>query len=451
MDPDRVSRGAMKRLLSHVNVECAEADNGLVGLNMLSEVDPDFVVLEVEMPILSGPDMLAAVRQSPDRPDVPAIAVSASGRREHVMRMVGLGVVDYLVKPINPVEVLPRIKALVQRAAQWRQRQSARTISGLLIVDADPNFLAFVKPLLETSFEVHQANSSTVAAMTYRDAPRRPTVICLAEGLPLMNEDLLVDVIRRMAVDEGASPPQFYLLAHGEHVAPEKAAKYAGIVKKSFVPQQFVDEFRRVVLREQSAIERLRRLVHESLHVELVSAAQQTAGVMMGTEVAEVLGEEAEACPAEIVASLALSDDTQGVRLLVEVYSGRAQVETMGSKILRRQITFEEGANEVLGELVNTVAGRMRASLLSRGLDLKMGLPETRVIESGEATPEPDDTCVLRGAGGEMLRISLRVDQTTIGLGFTSQESHTGDEASGGASVPGAAAAAGGSVDDVLF
>lgn len=440
VDPDRVSRGAMKRLLTHVNVECAEADNGLVGLNMLSEVDPDFVVLEVDMPILSGPDMLAAVRQSPDRSDVPAIAVSASGRREHVMRMVGLGVVDYLVKPINPVEVLPRIKALVQRAAQWRQRQSARTISGLLIVDADPNFLAFVKPLLETSFEVHQANSSTVAAMTYRDAPRRPTVICLAEGLPLMSEDLLVDVIRRMALDEGASPPQFFLLARTEDVPREKSARYAGVVRKSFVPQQFVDEFRRVVLREQSAIERLRRLVRESLHAELVSAAEQTVGVMIGSEIAEVTGADAEGCPDEILASLALADEVQGVRLLVEVTSGRSEVERMGSQIVRRTITFEEGANEVLGELVNTVAGRMRASLVSRGLDLKMGLPEVRARAEGEAGAEADDSCVVRCGTGDRLRVSMRVENIGLGLGLTTQEAAGGPVAEGAASV-----------DDVLF
>lgn len=442
VDPDRVSRGAMKRLLSHVNVECTEADNGLVGLNMLADLDPDFVVLEVEMPILSGPDMLAAVRQSPDRPDVPAIAVSSSGRREHVMRMVGLGVVDYLVKPINPVEVLPRIKALVQRAAQWRQRQSARTISGLLIVDADPNFLAFVKPLLESSFAVHEANASTVAAMTYRDAPRRPTVICLAEGLPLMNEDLLVDVIRRMAVEEGESPPQFYLLARGEHVAPEKAAKYAGVVKKSFVPQQFIDEFRRVVLREQSAIERLRRLVSESLHDELVSSAQQTVGVMMGSETTEVKGDEGDACPTSVLASLSLTDEAQGVNLYVEVSSGRKEVESMASQIVRRQITFEDGANEVLGEMVNTVAGRMRASLLTRGIDLKMGLPDVRLRAEGEAVPPTDDACVVRCGGGELLRIALRVDQTSIGLGFSKQESSGAPAADGGG---------GGSVEDVLF
>lgn len=439
VDPDRTSRAVLKRLLSHVNVDCHEAENGLVALNQLEQIDPDFLVLEIEMPILSGPDMLAAVRQSPTRPDVPAIVISTSGTRDHVMRMVGLGVADYLVKPINPVEVLPRIKNLLARAAQWRQRQVSRTINGLLIVDADPNFLAFVKPLLEASFEVHEAPSSTTAAITYRDAPKRPTVICLAEGLPLMNEDLLVDVIRKLAVDEGGTPPQFFLLAASANLSEEKTSRYAGVVRKTFVPQQFMDEFRRVVLREQSSYERLRRLVQDALGTELTSAAQQTVGVMIGSDVQNMPDETP--APYGIVARVDLTGN-DGLVLRTELSSGREEVERMGSRIVRRAITFEEGANEVLGELVNTIGGRMRAGLLPRDFDLRMGLPDIRVAEGAPpAAGEYDLTRVFRTADGELFRVSLSVIAGAGTLGI----------ASGSGSAPAAAATAAASVDDVLF
>ncbi|MCC6271661.1 MAG: response regulator, partial [Microbacteriaceae bacterium] len=154
VDPDRSARAVVKRLLSHVNVDVVEADNGLIALNALEQTDPDFVVIELDMPILTGPDCLAAIRQSPVRPDIPVIVISASGTRENVHRMVALGVADFLLKPINPVEVLPRIKNLLIRVAQWRQRQSSRSINSLLVVDNDPNFMAFAKPLLDSTFEI---------------------------------------------------------------------------------------------------------------------------------------------------------------------------------------------------------------------------------------------------------------------------------------------------------
>jgi CheY-like chemotaxis protein len=225
VDPDRSARATVKRLLSHVNVDVLEADNGLIALNALEQSDPDFVVIEIDMPILSGPDCLSAIRQSPVRPDIPVICISASGTRENVHRMVALGVADFLLKPINPVEVLPRIKNLLIRVAQWRQRQSSRSINTLLVVDNDPNFIAFMRPLLDSTFELIEAGSSTIAAISYRDASPKPTVVCLAEGLPLMHEDLLLDVIRKMAIESGTNPPQFYLLAKSAEVPAAKASR----------------------------------------------------------------------------------------------------------------------------------------------------------------------------------------------------------------------------------
>lgn len=446
VDPDRSARGVVKRLLSHVNVEVVEADNGLIALNQLEQADPDFVVLEIDMPILSGPDCLSAIRQSPVRPDIPVICITASGTRDNVHRMVALGVADFLLKPINPVEVLPRIKNLLIRVSQWRQRQSNRSINSLLIVDADPNFLAFAKPLLDSSFEILDVGSSTSAAIAYRDAVPRPTVVCLAEGLPLMSEDLLVEVIRRMAIESGSNPPQFYLLTNHTDVPADKLNKFAGVVKKTFIPQNFVDEFRRVVLREQSPFERLRHVVREGLRTELITATQQTIGVMMGSEISVVREGEAE-CPKGVYAQVGLIETSSDVVLRTMVGSGRAEVEKMGSQIVRRELTIEEGANEVLGELANTIAGRMRASLMSRGFELKMDLPQVFTHDDSEPqAAELDLEVVFRTSGGELFRVGLQVKPSGAGFGVVG-----GNESPGALAAAPADGAAQASVDDVLF
>ncbi len=461
VDPDRSSRAVVKRLLSHVNVDVIEADNGLIALNALEQTDPDFVVIEIDMPILTGPDCLAAIRQSPVRPDIPVIVISASGTRENVHRMVALGVADFLLKPINPVEVLPRIKNLLIRVSQWRQRQSSRSINSLLIVDNDPNFMAFAKPLLDSTFEILEAGSSTGAAITYRDASPKPTVVCLAEGLPLMNEDLLVDVIRKMAIESGSNPPQFFLLAKTAEVQADKAARYGGVVRKSFIPQTFVDEFRRIVLREQSPYERLRHIVREGLRSELVTATQQTIGVMIGSEIDELGEVDGAECPTGVFAELAQVDTASGVSLRTIIMSGRSEVERMASQIVRRPITFEEGANEVVGELANTIAGRMRACLMSRGFDLKMGLPEIRTLAEGESAETGFDLAAsFRCSSGELFQVALHVKQTSLGLGMVGGgmeprpegETPAAEAPAAAAAAPAAAEAqAQQSVDDVLF
>jgi CheY-like chemotaxis protein len=459
VDPDRSARATVKRLLSHVNVEVLEADNGLIALNLLEQSDPDFVVLEIDMPILNGPDCLSAIRQSPERPDIPVICITASGTRDNVHRMVALGVADFLLKPINPVEVLPRIKNLLVRVAHWRQRQSSRSINNMLIVDNDPNFIAFAKPLLDSTFEVIEAGSSTIAAISYRDAAPKPTVACLAEGLPLMNEDLLMDVIRKMAIESGTNPPQFYLLARSAEVPPEKASRYAGVVRKTFVPQTFVDDFRRIVLREQSPYERLRHLVREGLHTELVTATEQTIGVMIGSEIGEI--DRGTECPSGVMAQVTQNTADGGVQLTTTISSGRTEVEQMGSQIVRRPVKFDDGAGEVLGELANTIAGRMRACLVSRGFDLKMGLPEIRALAPGDVAPsEFDLEALFRCSTGEVFRVALQVkgSGSSLSMGNRSDEggaaaAESGEPLAVAASSAAAPAEASStpSVDDVLF
>lgn len=449
VDNDRISRAVIKRLLSHLNVEVVEADNGLTGLQQLELVDPDFLVLDIEMPILNGLEALSAIRQSPQRADVPVICVSASSSKENVTRMLGLGVADYILKPINPVDALPRFKNVMLRSTQWRQRREGGTFNTLLIVDADPNFLAFVRPLLEQEFDVTDVSSSTQAAVRFQDSAVKPSLVCVAEGLPLISEDVLVDVIRKMSIQDGSTPPQIFLLSNSD-VDAEKAVRYAGVVRKSFVPEQFLEEFRRVVLRDQNTFEKLRHLVREGLRKELVTATQQTMGVMMGKEVT-AFGEEDQKgveCPTGVCARVTLRDAESGTTLHTELVIGRAQAEKIGSQVLRRESTFEDGGSEVLYELVNTIAGRIRAGLHSRGFDLKMGLPEVVTEEVGEV---PSDlTAAFRCLEGEVFSLGLRVVKGELDLLGEAQSAKPASGATAPAGAPAEAVAAQ-AVDDVLF
>jgi CheY-like chemotaxis protein len=450
VDNDRISRAVIKRLLSHLNVEVVEADNGLAALQQIELIDPDFLVLDIEMPILSGLEALSAIRQSPQRADVPVICVSASSTKEHVTSMLGLGVADYMLKPINPVDALPRFKTVMLRSTQWRQRREGGNFNSLLLVDADPNFLAFARPLLDQEFEITDISSSTQAAVSFQTSVVKPSLVCVAEGLPLMSEDVLADVIRKMSIQDGSTPPQVFLLANSDSVDEAKAGRYAGVVRKSFVPEQFLEEFRRVVLRDQNTFEKLRHLVREGLRKELVTATQQTMGVMMGKEVL-ALGEEEQKnteCPTGVCARVTLRDSGSGTILHTEILIGRAQAERIGSQVLRRDSTFEDGGSEVLYELVNTIAGRIRAGLHSRGFDLKMGLPEVVTEEVGEVPT--DLTATFRCLEDQVFSLGLRVVKGETDLVGEAQSARPASGATASAKAPAEAVAAQ-AVDDVLF
>ena len=67
------------------------------------------VLLDVAMPIVDGPDLLAKLRADPRFANLPVITISAAGERDVVMRMIELGVADYLRKPLNLAAVEKRL------------------------------------------------------------------------------------------------------------------------------------------------------------------------------------------------------------------------------------------------------------------------------------------------------------------------------------------------------
>ena len=85
-----------------------EAANAADGLTAISEVNPDCVVLDVDMPGTSGIEMLRQLRQGAG-PTVAVVVLTGSAGFEPKAEAYALGADDYIVKPIAPRELVERI------------------------------------------------------------------------------------------------------------------------------------------------------------------------------------------------------------------------------------------------------------------------------------------------------------------------------------------------------
>jgi len=89
------------------------AADGPAALRVFAEECPDLVVLDINMPGMSGFEVCAAIRA---RSQAPVIMLTVRGEEEDLVRALGLGADDYLTKPFSPRTLLARIKALLRRA-----------------------------------------------------------------------------------------------------------------------------------------------------------------------------------------------------------------------------------------------------------------------------------------------------------------------------------------------
>lgn len=90
---------------------------------------PDLIILDVMMPIVSGVDLLQAIRANPELAQLPVLILTAASDRTTKLTVLELGASDLLAKPIDPSELAPRVRnALTIKRHQDGLSDYARTL-----------------------------------------------------------------------------------------------------------------------------------------------------------------------------------------------------------------------------------------------------------------------------------------------------------------------------------
>lgn len=93
-------------LIEHImvhrpHVKLLAAMQGRLGLDLAREHRPDLILLDLHLPDISGEDVLTGLRAQPELKDIPVIVISADATRGRIERLMSMGVLDYLPKPLD--------------------------------------------------------------------------------------------------------------------------------------------------------------------------------------------------------------------------------------------------------------------------------------------------------------------------------------------------------------
>ena len=112
-DDDAELRELIAFTLSQAGYLVIKAGDGSAAVRLFAAEAPDLVVLDINMPALSGFQVCEAIRA---RSRVPVMMLTVRGEEEDLVRALGLGADDYLTTPFSPRTLLARIRALLRRA-----------------------------------------------------------------------------------------------------------------------------------------------------------------------------------------------------------------------------------------------------------------------------------------------------------------------------------------------
>lgn len=105
--------GLIADVLSDAGYDTRIAIDGTSALAAVQAYPPDLMILDVQMPQLDGFEVAAMLKSDPATATIPIIMVSAQDGR--AARLIGLesGAEDYLGKPVDPAELLAKIRNLM--------------------------------------------------------------------------------------------------------------------------------------------------------------------------------------------------------------------------------------------------------------------------------------------------------------------------------------------------
>lgn len=125
IDDSREMLLVMKHLLMNNGYTPLLAENGLIGMQMVAEHNPDLIVLDLNMPVVDGWEVCEQIREKSAVPII--ILTAAHVTSEDTVRGLELGANDYVIKPFNQQVMVARIRS----ALRW----SVKAPNGILYED----------------------------------------------------------------------------------------------------------------------------------------------------------------------------------------------------------------------------------------------------------------------------------------------------------------------------
>lgn len=130
VDDNKVNRMVLSRSLEQQGHQVETAENGQEGLEKFRSGTFDLMLLDIEMPVMNGFEVLEACLNDLDLRQIPIIMTSAMEELDAVVKCVELGAEDYLTKPVNPILLRARVNAsLEKKRLRDEQRKLFRTFA----------------------------------------------------------------------------------------------------------------------------------------------------------------------------------------------------------------------------------------------------------------------------------------------------------------------------------
>jgi len=240
VDDSKAVRIIVKKAFKQFDCQIVEAANGVEGLSMAAQEEPDIILLDVTMPVMDGVEMLTKLKADPDLKKIPVIMLTAEAGRQAVMKIAKLGIRDYVVKPFKEdvlVDKVGRVIELRPTASGEPQVRKLTDAVNILVVDDKPAIVEQIRDgLSHMPWKVHGA-ASTGEAIDFGQKTT-PDLIVLSLALP---EKAAYSIFRMLRADAKTKFTPIFALAVKTEAEAQQQAQVMGFTNIITKPINFGD------------------------------------------------------------------------------------------------------------------------------------------------------------------------------------------------------------------
>jgi response regulator RpfG family c-di-GMP phosphodiesterase len=195
VEDDQASADVLQRRLQANGMVVSVAHDGRRGIELVEELLPDLVLLDVMLPDTDGYDVCLRIKSNTVTAPIPVIFLSARGEVVDKVRGLSCGAADYITKPFQAAELLARIDAVLGQARNPRVPRLTRPVERAAgerlvarVAIAENALRELVEKLIGTRFDLAEAgeNPDVVIlegnAAIPSDAPEDVAVVRVTSG-----------------------------------------------------------------------------------------------------------------------------------------------------------------------------------------------------------------------------------------------------------------------------
>lgn len=196
-DDHDVVRQGLKRLLDRApEIEVVgEASDGLEALNFVTALEPDVLLLDIEMPVMDGIEVARRLREA--GVNVRILILSAYDDREYIRALLDIGVSGYLVKGEAPGKIVEAVRGIAKGQRGWVSPQVHKKLEKMQDLAYKQNTLTYRDLQLLRLLAAGKAQPEISQVMHMREEEITQVFATLIQKMEVNDTDQAVEIAIR--------------------------------------------------------------------------------------------------------------------------------------------------------------------------------------------------------------------------------------------------------------